>query len=112
MLIHGIWSDERTWIWPSLENDPLQRFIVHAEDYELTNSEEFAVNVVQPRDGIARARLRMLQEGFAVSQVDVVGHSMGGLLTRLYVSEHFGSNGPAYYRSDSEGLTLLTWASI
>lgn len=94
MLIHGLWSSSNTWGW-ALQNDP--RFIVHTQDYNSTNAASFTVNISEARAGVARAIAKMRDQGIAVTQADVFGHSMGGLLTRLYIAS------PAYLTNENLG---------
>ena len=97
MLLHGLWSNEATWNH-SIQSD--SRFNVHAEDYESTNAENFGDNVIQARVGVGSARDLLRELGFAATQVDVIGHSMGGLLSRLYVAN---LDNVGYIRNDNFG---------
>jgi hypothetical protein len=82
VLIHGLWSNPTTWsgIW----DRPSSYDVNSRADYHATNASSFSVNspTVQKfvADGLQKAR----DLGYAATQADVVGHSMGGLLTRLY----------------------------
>ncbi len=94
MLLHGLWSDRTTWgnedegqPW-SLTTD--QRFTVYRHDYSSTHAEEFDVNVPEVRKGIDQAVEFLRGTGVATTQVDVVGHSMGGILARLYAANTSG----------------------
>jgi uncharacterized repeat protein (TIGR03803 family) len=101
-LLHGIWSNACTWNKLGLKFDPLSRFIVFAQDYEPTNSYHFAVNAAQPQMAIASALARMHGLDIAATQVDFIGHSMGGLLARLYAVNYFPQT--QYVRPDNLGL--------
>jgi pimeloyl-ACP methyl ester carboxylesterase len=95
VLLHGVWSDLDTWKWP-LQRD--ENFVVLAQSYKDTNSARFAVNLDKPRLGIQGALDVLRFKGIAVTQADFVGHSMGGILGRLYSGEF---NGTKYYRDDN-----------
>lgn len=87
VLVHGYMSSPEAWNW-TIENDP--RFMVELEDYYETNTTGFFDNVRRervPAKAIAKANGRMQEMGIASTQADVIGHSMGGVLTRLYVSD-------------------------
>ena len=112
LLLHGIWSHGDKWEWDTLQKDDHLEdrqdtdeiddrgyFLVHAEDYQSSNDEPFSTNVRAARAGVERARRLMRNIGFASTQVDVAAHSMGGLLIRLYISEHFQPGG--YRRADN-----------
>jgi probable HAF family extracellular repeat protein len=87
VLIHGLWSSAGTWGW-SLQDDTLYR--VKAEDYSGTAADFFRNNVVHVRLGRDTAVRQLRAERVATTQVDVFGHSMGGLLSRLHVANARG----------------------
>ncbi|MEK6714494.1 MAG: alpha/beta fold hydrolase [Candidatus Omnitrophota bacterium] len=92
VLVHGLWSGPEMWWengfvlalaseWPGI--------LIFRVDYEDTNARHFDVNKNKIKDIIAKIReqYRLKQaypEGIAMVQVDVLGHSMGGLLARIY----------------------------
>lgn len=82
VLIHGVWSKAGAWGGAFVKNDAYRS--TFAADYSGTNGARFADNFPRVRafisDGLKLAR----DKGFAVTQADVLGHSMGGLLTRLF----------------------------
>jgi len=86
-LLHGQWSSAATWHWPLLAD---ARFRVHAEDYSQTADRAFSVNVNCDHNvvdsAIRRALDKLNDDGYAGVQADVVGHSMGGILARLYMA--------------------------
>jgi uncharacterized repeat protein (TIGR03803 family) len=88
-LLHGIWSSSCTWNKLGLKHDTQSRFVVYAEDYEPANSYHFAVNAHEPQRAIANALAMMHANNVAATQVDFIGHSMGGLLARLYAGGAF-----------------------
>jgi triacylglycerol esterase/lipase EstA (alpha/beta hydrolase family) len=66
------------------KRDP--RFLVYAHDYFESRADGFLNNVDKPPAAIASALQPLRAAGVAASQVDFIGHSMGGLLARLYVN--------------------------
>ena len=98
-LLHGIWSSACTWKL-GLTTD--SRFITYAEDYQATNSSHFATNAHEPRRAIREALKKARNAGIAVTQADFIGHSMGGLLGRLFAGGYF-SNAP-YQRPENLNL--------
>jgi pimeloyl-ACP methyl ester carboxylesterase len=104
VLLHGLWSDRSTWDWPLHPaggglQDP--RFLVFAADYKDTNAARFLVNLEKPKEAINLALSAYRTNGVAATQVDFVGHSMGGILGRLYAGEY--SPLVAYRRDDNLG---------
>jgi len=83
MLLHGIWSDSGTWSQFYLRNDPF--YTTFAADYKSTHDSSFSTNVGTVQGFVGNAIIHARAKGYAVTQADVIGHSMGGLLTRLYI---------------------------
>jgi pimeloyl-ACP methyl ester carboxylesterase len=108
-MVHGLWGDRETWDYDNLgEADPGSGFppidpafrVVFLADYKDTADSHFSTNDgVHPEAArVARQLLRDLQ--VASTQVDVIGHSMGGVLARRYFSG-VGQPEFPYYRSDN-----------
>jgi parallel beta-helix repeat protein len=102
-LIHGLWSSQGTWINPcysspvrkcGLRNFLQQRgyfvrLIDHSDILGASGSfDPFLDSRVVNRlvDSLESVRLIYHRLGFAITQVDVVGHSMGGLIARSLVA--------------------------
>ncbi len=100
MLLHGLWgSPATTWgsgdqQW-SIRSDP--RFTIRVGDFETRNAKPFRDNVPGTRSGVEDALASLRRSGIAATQADVVGHSMGGLLTRLLAANVNGD----YVRDDN-----------
>lgn len=83
VLVHGLWSCPGTWSY-SLQDDP--RFDVYTIDYETSHADYFADNIGRMRARVAEALAEARSNCLAVTQVDWIGHSMGGVLGRIYAS--------------------------
>jgi pimeloyl-ACP methyl ester carboxylesterase len=82
LLLHGLWSSADVWRANPITRDP--RFFVYAGDYRGTNNSRFIENLLVPQKKILEARSLLENRGIAATKVDVVGHSMGGILTRIH----------------------------
>jgi pimeloyl-ACP methyl ester carboxylesterase len=81
VLIHGLWSNKDA--WPSFwyRSGP---YFTSAADYAGTNASSFSVNYPNVQNFVADGLNLARDNGYAATQADVVAHSMGGILTRLY----------------------------
>jgi pimeloyl-ACP methyl ester carboxylesterase len=98
VLIHGLASSSET--WATFQNKLQQRIPgIYADaevgDYRVSNFAHLSVNGPVPTRAANRARDAYRERGLAAVQVDVFGHSMGGILSRIAA----GSDG---YRRDSD----------
>jgi pimeloyl-ACP methyl ester carboxylesterase len=92
ILVHGLWSGPSTWMFP-LATD--SRFLVRKVNYDSSSGAAFRANRNVVFDEIRAALVQSRLRGYATTQVDVAGHSMGGLLTRIWVDD------PSYRRNDN-----------
>lgn len=98
VLIHGLWSSQSAW-QPNIWNRPNSSSSVTSRaDYSSTNASNFSVNYPNVQGWVATGLQQARDLGYAATQADVVGHSMGGLLTRLY------SGSSQYMRNDNYNL--------
>lgn len=83
VLVHGLWSNSGAFrgFW---DRDDLFHTTTRA-DYEANNDAHFVTNVPEVRRAIEEAVAASIERGFATSRVDVIAHSMGGILSRLHV---------------------------
>jgi pimeloyl-ACP methyl ester carboxylesterase len=84
LLVHGLWSNAGAWGSDFKKED--QYHTTYAADYGATNGASFSANFNRLKDFANRAITNARAKGFAVTQTDVMGHSMGGLLTRLFIA--------------------------
>ncbi|MCF6300530.1 MAG: hypothetical protein L3J52_05370, partial [Proteobacteria bacterium] len=104
VLVHGVWSNSDAWrgklrtastssifsFEEALEELGFDVFLVdHSDIDDSTGSFDpsFRSPVIERfiTQGIEQTRYTLRQKGFAISQVDVIGHSMGGLVARSRV---------------------------
>lgn len=99
LMVHGLWGDRNSF---KNMNDALIRssryddFQLSRCDYKNSNDEEFETNkdivklCITGEDGLIN---QVLEKKIAVRKVDLVTHSMGGILSRLYIqSEDYSNN--------------------
>lgn len=98
LLIHGLWSSPATWALP-LQTSGLFPHIGYANyrDEIDRSAAHFAKYLSVIRDEIDDIRVHLEQMGIESTQIDVAGHSMGGLLARFHAQE------PYYYSPANRG---------
>lgn len=82
VLVHGIWGRKNTFSSDWVRND-----LTHTTEqsqYQSTNAEDFAINAPKIQGFVRDAVTKSRKKGYSTTKADVVAHSMGGLLTRLY----------------------------
>jgi pimeloyl-ACP methyl ester carboxylesterase len=96
VLIHGLWADATGWSDDYLrKKKSTDLYTTYPADYHSTNAASFTTNQGKVQGFIAEAIKRIRAKHYAATQADVIGHSMGGILTRLY------SGLPQYMRMDN-----------
>ncbi len=87
VLMHGLWAKGADWnstyLRSSMSSD---LYTVYPADYASTNAASFTTNQVKVQGFVMEALKRIRAKQYAAAQVDVIGHSMGGILARLYTS--------------------------
>jgi pimeloyl-ACP methyl ester carboxylesterase len=85
LLVHGLWSSRKAWssFWM---RSPGSAYVTFAGDYEPTNAASFSTNSPRVQGFVASTLNQARQASIAATQVDVIAHSMGGILTRLYAN--------------------------
>lgn len=103
VLVHGIWSSkDEAWIasgaagYIESQIGPSQNgFAVAFADYRSSNSEGFEKNALYVFGSVLVAISDVRAQSYACSQVDIVTHSMGGLLSRL-MAQRYGRQSENY----------------
>lgn len=104
VLVHGLWSGPESWTFP-LKDD--SRFSVTRANYRSTNASHFATNQFVPFQSIRTALRNMRDQEVAVTQVELIGHSMGGLLSRNWVNNKRFKRNDNYLQGDVHKLMTL-----
>ena len=86
VMIHGLWSDSRAFetMEQALSSSHYEPFQLYRLDYRYTNDSSFDVNYPRVADGIDAVIQQSADADLAAGKVDLVAHSMGGVLSRLY----------------------------
>lgn len=89
LMIHGLWSNAGSFkdMEDNLKAEKYESWQLQRMDYEPTNDVSFATNVPYVKNEINQLITAGLDSEVAVGQVDLVGHSMGGILSRLYCQQ-------------------------
>jgi pimeloyl-ACP methyl ester carboxylesterase len=91
LLVHGLWSSPMTWMemFNDLRSVPVIRENYQFWFYLYPTAQPFWISAGQLRDDLARIRdtVDPLRQERALDQMVLVGHSMGGLVSRLQTIE-------------------------
>ncbi|HNP21769.1 MAG: T9SS type A sorting domain-containing protein [Chitinophagaceae bacterium] len=119
LLVHGLWGNTTSFqlfqeklvlvnglyprSFPWITNNAISPLIYKA-DYERSNDESFKSN-----NGVVKLNVELLirqalREGFSCGKVDIIAHSMGGILSRSYIQNPYNS---IPYRGDVHKLITL-----
>ncbi len=87
VMIHGLWSDADAFATmdQTLVASNYESFQLYRLDYRGTNDSSFSVNSPLVPGGNDAAIQQALDANLAAGKVDLVTHSMGGVLARLYM---------------------------
>ena len=115
VLVHGLWGTgnfevDGEEVNGSLgamgqrlsEQHPFEEQFIYIADYHRTAGASFNTNRSVVPDAIEALKNRLLAERVVVDKVDIVGHSMGGLLARQYIQS------PAYREDVRKLITVNT----
>ncbi len=88
ILIHGIWSNQGAMTPVQAYLMRTGQFRVYAVDYGTPpkkSEQDMRISVRYLAEGVERALGEFRSQGIKVSRVDVVAHSMGGVIARLFI---------------------------
>jgi pimeloyl-ACP methyl ester carboxylesterase len=105
VLVHGTFSSRDTWtvLPPKLR---ALGYSVDLANYEGTHSAHFAENIPKIYSEVRHAITDIQASHFAASQVDLVAHSMGGVLCRFHV-QSASRQAENYFKGDVHKLITL-----
>jgi pimeloyl-ACP methyl ester carboxylesterase len=112
VLAHGLWDSAGGWS-ASTGTMPLLKakgFYVTAVEYMNTNHSSFETNknaILENPGGIRAAINNYHAYQWAVSKADVIGHSMGGVITRYFASQPEYANVDNYYKGSVHRLVTI-----
>lgn len=101
IMAHGLWGNIKSFKKMKEELSKTGKFVhLSRVDYKETNDASFATNAGVIPLHINNTFQEMSNEKIAVGKVDVIGHSMGGIVSRMYIQ---GEN----YRKDINKLITI-----
>lgn len=106
LFVHGLYGDAGTFLPMASELKNLGYYpaaLLNVIDYHNTSLEAFASNVDEIPDGIDDLIYQSRNNNFSMGKVDIIAHSMGGIISRLYLQSDYGY----YYRGDINKLITL-----
>lgn len=91
-LLHGVWSDGNFWkqFEEHLWVNGFPAALTYRPDYRTSNAVYFAQNDSVVPTAVTHSIRQARDAGYSAGKVDMIVHSMGGILTRLYLQ------GPSY----------------
>ena len=114
LMVHGLWGDVNSFsemetfllnsgAYPPFAFDNSISSLLFRIDYRESNDFSFGYNSQKVPIGINSLLYNARWDDFSVGKVDIVAHSMGGLLTRIYLENIYGNQ----YRNDIHKFITL-----
>jgi pimeloyl-ACP methyl ester carboxylesterase len=106
LFVHGFNADYKTFSSTAVflkNNNYYPRELEYIVNYGRTSLQSFANNISVVPTGIYNLFYQTLSSKYSAGKVDIVAHSMGGILSRLYLQNNYNST----YRNDINKLITL-----
>jgi carbonic anhydrase/acetyltransferase-like protein (isoleucine patch superfamily) len=87
LMIHGLWGNINSFneLYNYLNNNGYPINLMCYADYNATNDDSFSDNQFVVRDHITILLKKMRQNNYSAGKVDIISHSMGGILSRQHI---------------------------
>lgn len=95
ILVHGLWSNGDFWqsFDAELQNNGYPSSLTYRASYEGSHASHFTENVKYIPEAIRTIILKARGDMFSCGAADIIAHSMGGILSRLYLqSDEYANN--------------------
>jgi len=107
LLLHGLWGDSSGWDTMIKHLRDTRRLypscLLYPHDYHETNADSFDTNKNVCSAAIDKALTTARYQGYSAGKVDIIAHSMGGILVRYYLRDL----GTPHYRNDVHKFVSL-----
>lgn len=110
LLVHGLWSSSDAWARGFKNPSPTEGWTVKAVDYSagsggvIRNNSAIIAKSVQEIIGKLRGKI----PNTAITKIDIISHSMGGLTVRDYVTQPSFQNSNNFYQGDVRKFLTIT----
>lgn len=88
LMVHGLWGNDGAFKVTKenlIDSGCYENFMLYNANYEESNADSFSTNIEVIPEEIDKLLKKTRAEKIAVTKVDIIGHSMGGILSRLYL---------------------------
>lgn len=88
IMLHGLWGNSgsfRVMEEGILNSNLYNPFQLYRHDYEVSNGKPFNENIIQVEKAIKIEIKKCVKEKIAAGRVDILAHSMGGIISRMYL---------------------------
>ncbi len=95
VFVHGLWSNGNFWeaLDSELQLNGYPSALTYRASYEGSNADHFTENIKYIPAAIRTVILKARGEKYSCGAADIIGHSMGGILSRLYLqSDEYSYN--------------------